>query len=63
LWRIAGPGSAAARICVAEIASVQQDLGDLGAAIDTLQRLERESLPRRTPDRIEALLERTAPEG
>jgi tetratricopeptide (TPR) repeat protein len=45
---------------VSEIASVQQELGDLGAAIDTLMRLEREETrPADVPDRIEALLERT----
>ena len=61
LWRIAELQDAQARgNCVGEIASVQQELGDLAAAIDTLQRLEREdSAPEDVPDRIEALLERT----
>jgi FAD/FMN-containing dehydrogenase len=45
-------------LCISEIATLLQEQGDLGAAIDTLLRLEgEETAPRDVPDRIEALLE------
>ena len=61
LWRIAELLEPPRRdACIAEIASVQQEQGDLAAAIDTLEQLERAGqAPEDVPDRIEALLERT----
>jgi tetratricopeptide (TPR) repeat protein len=61
LWRAAELHEPRRRaLCLSEIALVQQELGDLGASIDTLLRLEREeTAPADTQDRIEALLERT----
>ena len=60
LWRVAEQYEPRRRArCLSEIATLQQDLGDLGAAIDTLLRLEpEETAPPDVPERIEALLER-----
>ena len=61
LWRIAELLDPPRRhACIAEIASAQEEQGDLAAAIETLEQLERAELaPGDVPDRIEALLERT----
>lgn len=59
LWRCAELHEPRRRArCVFEIATLQQEQGDLGAAIDTLMRLEgEETAPADVSERIETLLE------